>query len=124
MENEYLAHHGVKGQRWGYRKSINMYPKGPFKNTRLKRALRKSAVKMAKIGYSGVDMGSRKENRKYRKRMRNLMKDYADATYRSILISRGKMAFDKSINTAILNGYSDKDYSYLELDLTGKEDNN
>lgn len=57
MKNNYLAHYGVKGQRWGFRKKrevpysdhirqINKQYKNPFRDSILKRITLKNTIKI------------------------------------------------------------------------------
>jgi hypothetical protein len=125
MDNNYLSHEGVKGQKWGVRKAKtpNLYPRGPFANYRLKRTLKKSAIKMAKVGYKNVDMGGKIDNFKYRWNMRKIMKQYADITYRNMIISRGQIQFRQVLDQNTLEGKYDGNDFYMELGLNRKEDN-
>ena len=117
-----LYHHGVKGQKWGIRKMPNLYPKGPFKNARQRRAMKKTSQIYTDMITKNVDLGGRFANFKYRRYARKIAKSYGDNPwYYSNAFAIGTKAAKRTLKRAKKNGlFIDPQY-YSDAMMLGAE---
>ena len=102
MKNNYLAHYGVKGQRWGFRKKrevpysdhirqINKQYKNPFRDSILKKNnIKKYYKNQADVMYRQtkrtVDLGNFKDNWSFRREMKKRYREMYKESYKAMTL--------------------------------------
>ena len=108
MDNNCLAHHGVKGQRWGVRRYFNYYKannvkyKNPFRrskipglstalrNRRVKKYIKNSANAYSNLATRYMPSSNPIERWKYRRDLRKLYSSIAESSVMSMNMSNGE----------------------------------